>query len=132
MKKETSKTNKSVDPRKKLSPEVREALDAYNADMKAHIETLQKKSDEDIKQYIGSVSEEHQARTSAVAEQYSGLNEKIDTLGKEVKAKLDVHTEMIGTLMETTEEIKEELKTKADKTEVVHLSRRVAVLEHAS
>jgi hypothetical protein len=124
MKKETSKTSKSADPRKKLSPEVRDALDAYHAEMKDHIEAL---------------SEEHQARTSAVAEQYLGLNEKIDLFSKEVKGKLDMHTEMIGVIMEDVAvlkedvaEIKKELKTKADKTEVIHLSRRVSVLEHTS
>jgi len=158
MKKPISKTTKSTDPRKKLSPEVRDALDTYNEEMRNHILSLTQKSDREMKRYvteqnkksnqemkkhvtetlkktaketqryIGSVSEEHQARTSAVAEQYS-----------EVNRKLDMHTEMIGgiaedvaVLKENVVEIKEDLKTKVDKTEVIHLSRRVSVLEHTS
>lgn len=139
MKKPISKTSKFTNPRKKLSPEVREALDVYHTEMKNHIEAL---------------SENFQHGLSAVAEQYSGLNKKIDVLGdemKEVKAKLDMHTEMIGVIMEDVtvlkddvavlkddvailktdvSEIKDELKNKADKTEVIHLSRRVSVFEH--
>jgi uncharacterized protein YukE len=133
MKKPISKTSKSSGSLKKLSPEVREALDAYHAETQAHIDALNKKSDEDIKRYIGSLTEEYQGRTSAIAEQFSGLNEKVDTINQ----KLDMHTEIIGiiaedvaVLKEDVAEIKDELKNKADKTEVIHLSRRVSVLEH--
>ena len=145
MKKPISKTSKS-DSQKKLAPEVREALDSYHLEMQKYVDTLQKRSDEDIKRYIGSLTEEYQGRTSAVAEQFSGLNEKIDTIKETLDEHgriLEMHTEMIGTLMEDVSvlkedvavlkddvsEIKDELKNKADKTEVIHLSRRVSVLE---
>lgn len=154
MKKET-KQKKTTKIEVKITPEVRALFDGYHKEtkqemdkeMKKYIAELNKKSDEDIKRYIGSLTEEYQGRTSAVAEQFSGLNEKIE----EIKGTLDehgkilnehgkilnehgrmlkMHTEMIGTVMETAEEIKEELKNKADKNEVIHLSRRVSVLEH--
>lgn len=106
-----------------------------NQEMKKHVTETLKKTAKETQRYIGSISEEHQARTSAVAEQYAGINKKLET-----------NTEMIGTIMEDVAvlkedvavlktdvaEIKEDLKTKADKTEVIHLSRRVSVLEHTS
>jgi len=138
MKKLISKTSKSVDPRKKLSPEVRVALDVYSkeTDKKIKILTL------DFQRYTGALSEDFQGKVSAVSEQFSGLNEKIDTINKT----LDMHTEMIGALAEDVSilkedvavlkedvsEIKEELKNKGDKSEIVRLDRRIAVLEHST
>jgi chromosome segregation ATPase len=130
MKKETKKKEVNI-VEVKITPEIRALFDSYH-----------KETEIEMKRHVGALSEEHQTRTSAVAEQYSGLVEKVDS----IKKTLDSHTEMIGVIMEDVSvlkddvavlkkdvaEIKEDLKTKADKTEVVHLSRRVAVLEHTS
>jgi len=120
-------TKQEMDRRTSLQDEKRER------EMRKYIAELNKKSDEDIKRYIGSLTEEYQGRVSAVAEQFSGLNEKVDSIKETLDEHgriLKIHTEMIGSLMETTEEIKEELKNKTDKTETIRLSRRVSVLEH--
>jgi uncharacterized coiled-coil DUF342 family protein len=121
MKKETKKNNVV---QVEITPEIRALFDGYH-----------KETEQEMKRHVGALSEDFQHGLSAVAEQFSGLNEKIDVLGnemKEVKAKLDMNTEMIGVLMETTEEIKDELKNKADKTETIRLAGRVSVLEHTS
>ena len=90
----------------------------YNIVMEFGLTLQNKKSDDDIKRYIGSLTEEYQSRVSSVAEQHAGTNEKIDTLGKEVKAKLDMHTEMIGVIMEDVavlkEDVAEAIQGKAD------------------
>lgn len=53
MKKSLSRTSKSGS-QKKLAPEVCEALDSYHLEMQKYVDTLQKRSDEDIKRYIRS------------------------------------------------------------------------------
>ena len=61
---------------------------------------------DEVKRYIGAVTEDFQHRVSAIAEQFLGLNEKIDANTNLLEGKLDEHgkilnshTEMIGRLM---------------------------------
>ncbi|MCK9352468.1 MAG: hypothetical protein WCT49_06025 [Candidatus Paceibacterota bacterium] len=111
-----------------ITPEIRALFDSYH-----------KETEKEMTRYVGALSEDFQSKVSAIGEQFSGLNDK-----------LDMHTEMIGLLAEDVavlkedvsvlkddvgilktdvSEIKDILKTKADKTEVIHISRRVSVLE---
>jgi len=46
----------------------------------AHINALTKESDERMQQYIGAINEESKHNIEAVAEQYLGLNEKVDRI----------------------------------------------------
>jgi chromosome segregation ATPase len=135
MKKTIVKENDINESKRKLSSEIREALDIYHIETQAHIDALNKKTEEEIKRYIGSLTEEYQNRVSGVVEQFLGLNDKIDTINE----KLDTHKEMIGTLMEDVTvlkddvaEIKVELKNKPDTNEVAQLSLRVSMLERVS
>ena len=137
MKKEIKKKEANI-VEVKITPEIRALFDSYH-----------KETEQEMKRHVGALSENFQHGLSAVAEQYAGINKK-----------LDMHTEMIGiiaedvavlkddvavlkedvavvkedvsVLKEDVAEIKEDLKTKADKTEVIHLSRRVSVLEHTA
>lgn len=123
----------------KASKEIEAILKPYNADVKRHITRLVKRSDEDIKRYTGALREEFKGQVKAVAEQYGGLNEKIDkihgTLYSHTKT-LDSHTEMIGKLMVNTEVIKTNveflkgsMKKKVDYDEFLALERRMSLLE---
>ena len=112
----------------KITPEIRALFDGYH-----------KETEQERKRHVGALSEDFQHGLSAVAEQYSGLNEKIEDIKETLDEHgriLKMHTEMIGgiaedvaVLKDDVAEIKDELKTKADTTEVIHLSRRVSVLE---
>ena len=100
----------------------------------------------DMKRYVGSLSEEFQGRVSAIAEQFGGLNKKIDRIAEvqnEHTRKLDQHSQildqhsrtlqshtmMIGRVMEDVEEIKSGMKEKVDRSEFVKLEKRMVVLE---
>ncbi len=110
MKKVSSKTKKVV------SPNVI-TLEQHNAD---------------IKRYIGAVTEDFQHRVSAIAEQFSGLNEKLDTHStaiSRINDKLDTHTEMIGRLMIDVEEIKVGMNEKVSRSEFNKLESRLVSLE---
>ena len=94
---------------------------------------------EEIKRYIGSLSEEFQHRVSAIGEQFGGLNTKLDEHGKKLDEhgrkldtlarKVDGHTLMIGRIMEDVEEIKSGMREKVDRNEFVKLEKRMVVLE---
>jgi methyl-accepting chemotaxis protein len=79
---------------------------------KAANRTVGRKVDEhttEIKRYIGSVSDEFQHRVSAIGEQFSGLNKKLDehtSRFEKIEKKLDSHTMMVARIMEDVEEIK--------------------------
>lgn len=87
---------------------------------------------QEIKRYIGIISEDFQHRVSAIGEQFGGLNNKVDhivtTLGEHSR-KLDSHTIMIGRVMEDVEEIKSGMREKVDRSEFVKLEKRMVVLE---
>ena len=65
---------------------------------------------EEIKRYIGAVTEDFQHKVSAIAEQVSGFQEKFDKEMEEVKAKQDMQTEMIGGMAVDIEILKEDIK----------------------
>jgi hypothetical protein len=82
-------------------------------------------SSDEVKRYLGSLSEDFQHKVSAIGEQFGGLNVRMDTIDK----KLDVHTQMIGQLMTDVQEIKNDLKQKVDRTEFARLEKRVLAIE---
>lgn len=108
---------------------------------------------DDIKRYLGALAEDFQGRVSAIAEQFSGISEKLDShtqmfgdinekleehsrilshhtqMFGEVNKKLDSHSQMIGQLMVDAQEIKIDLKQKVDRSEFVPLEKRVIALE---
>jgi chromosome segregation ATPase len=103
-------------------------------------------STDDVKRYLGSLSEDFQGRVSALGEQFAGLNRKIDEQSRKLdehgrkldehgrkldehSRKLDAHTEMIGAIAEDVAIIKGDLKKKVDYDEFQALTRRVAILE---
>ncbi|KKS43747.1 MAG: hypothetical protein UV05_C0022G0010 [candidate division CPR1 bacterium GW2011_GWA2_42_17] len=77
---------------KKVSKEVENILKPYN---------------EDIKRHMTALSEDFQGRVKVVAEQFGGLNEKID----KVQDTIDSHTEMIGTLLVGMTTVKGDVKS---------------------
>lgn len=129
----------------------------YNNGMKNKVATekVQKSesSADEIKRYLGALAEDFQGRVSAIAEQFLGLNEKLDNHTQmfveinvrldgmdgrldgidvrldKVDGILDTHTQMIGQLMVDVQEIKIDLKQKVDKSEFVPLEKRVTALE---
>lgn len=116
---------------KKVPKEVDEILRPYNADIKRHMSAL---------------SEDFQGRVKVVAEQFVGLNGKIDNLQHTVdrhtekidrlQSTIDSHTEMIGALMTDVSTIKGNveflkggLKKKVDYDEFLALERRLSLVE---
>jgi hypothetical protein len=108
---------------------------------------------EEIMHYIGVVSEEFHHRVSGIAEQFDGLNKRLDkhdenfmhiaktlddhgarlgsiesTLGEHSR-KLDSHAVMMARVMEDVEEIKSGMREKVDRTDFVKLEKRLVVLE---
>jgi DNA anti-recombination protein RmuC len=93
-------------------------------------------SDERIKKYIAINTEDFQDRLSAVAEQFIGLNEKLDATTKTLSEridlaneKLDSHTVMIGRLMIDMEEVKVGMREKVGRDEFNKLETRLVTLE---
>ncbi|MBI5400758.1 MAG: hypothetical protein HZB12_01420 [Candidatus Yonathbacteria bacterium] len=87
---------------------------------------------DEIKRYLGALAEDFQGRVSAIAEQFLGLNAKLDEHTQKfesIDTKLDEHTQMIGQLMVDVREIKTDLKQKLDSSEFVGLEKRVIALE---
>ena len=116
---------------KKASKEIAAVLKPYNAEIRRHMSAL---------------SEDFQGRVKVVAEQFGGLNGKIDRLqdtvdshaemfGK-IQHTIDAHTEMIGILMVDVSTIKANveflkggLKKKVDYDEFLALERRLSLVE---
>lgn len=89
-------------------------------------------STEDIKRYLGALAEDFQGRVSAIAEQFLGVNEKLNGVNERldgIDKRLDNHTQMIGQLMVDVQEIKTDLKQKVDCSEFSPLEKRVSALE---
>lgn len=110
--------------------------------LKSTPESVSSHTTDDLKRYLGSLSEDFQHKVSAIGEQFGGINKKLDS-----------HTEMIGLIQEDItvmkmdiselkedvaivksdiEIIKTDLKKKVDYDEFHALSRRVAALEQKS
>jgi chromosome segregation ATPase len=88
-----------------LKEQTKEIARSTDASMKEQAVEIARSTDARLKEQtkeiarnMGALSEEFQSRTSAIAEQFSGLNEKIN-----------LNTEMIGTLMVDMTEVKEKV-----------------------
>lgn len=112
-------------------------------------------SGDEVKRYLGSLSEDFQHKVSAIGEQFGsvhadtketralvGAQEKLLNLHTMMLSSqaetLKAHTEMIGKLMldmnivkGDAQEIKTDLKQKVDRQEFARLERRVISLESA-
>ena len=114
-------------------------------------------SDDDVKRYVGAVTEHYTDGLKAIGEQYAdirrdirGLKNNVEEKFKQVDQKLDSHTEMIGNIMVDVETlkgdmkvvkkdmeimksdiqiIKSDVKKKVDYEEFTKLERWVAALE---
>ena len=123
-----------------------EIQDKSDAKIKGYIDIQRAKTDEDMKRYIGAVSEDFQSKVAVVAEQYVDISKKLDShtemIGKlvvdmtTVKQTLHSHTEMIGSVMTDVSTIKANveflkggLKKKVDYDEFLALERRLSVVE---
>lgn len=83
-------------------------------------------SGDEVKRYLGSLSEDFQHKVSAIGEQFSGLHNDV----KEIKQTVTSHTEMIVMLMldinilkSDVQEIKTDMKQKVDRTELARLGK---------
>lgn len=89
-------------------------------------------SQNEVKRYLGALSETHNEHLRGIKEGFVVVNRKIDniteTLSEHTK-KLDSHTEMIGILMEDISVVKSDLKRKVDYDEFTSLVKRVSKLE---
>ena len=124
--------------------------------VKKVVASLPEHTNEDVKRYIGFVAENFQDKVSAVAEQFLGLNGKVDSLTDvvgelkvdmtqiknemhHVHRVLDAHTEMIGAMMEDIEVVKSNvellksgMRIKVDYPDFEALEKRVRLLETKS
>ena len=89
-------------------------------------------SQNEVKRYLGALSEVHNENLKAIREDFLIINRKLDSHSE----KLDSHSEMIGSLMENMEIVKEDisviksdLKQKVDYSEFSRLVKRVSKLE---
>ena len=108
------------------------ARGVYNIGMKR---TASKKGKIDVGQELrnlGALFEDNNHKLSAVAEQYSNLDAKVDSIQKT----LNSHTEMIGKVSMDVEIVKTDiefikggLRKKVDYEEFVALEKRVAFVE---
>lgn len=96
------------------------------------VASLPEHTNENLKRYIGVVSEHFGDQVSAVAEQFLGLNEKVD----DINQKLDSHTETIGGIKEDIEIIKSNIeilksgmRMKVDYQDFEALEKRVRLVE---
>ena len=80
-------------------------------------------SGDDVKRYLGSLSEDFQHRISGIGEQFGGLNKKLD----EHSRLLHTHSEMIGRLLLDVQEIKNE---KVGRSDFAQLEKRVVRIEN--
>jgi uncharacterized coiled-coil DUF342 family protein len=84
--------------------------------MKKEIKKVKKKETQeiftgkDLAQHIGALSENFQHGLSAVIEEVSGLRKVFESEVKDIKAKQDMQTEMIGGMAIDIETLKDEMK----------------------
>ena len=103
-------------------------------------------STEEVKRFIGAVTEDFTEKVEAIGEQFSTLNrkidkntEKIDRIAEKITKntkkivrnaeKIDKNTEMIAKVAEDVTDIKEGLRNKVDYEEFESLKKRVVELE---
>ncbi len=89
-------------------------------------------SGDEVKHYLGSLSEDFQHKVSAIGEQFSSLHNDV----REIKKTLNSNTEMVGKLIVDVtvikgdiQEIKTDVKQKIDRTEFARLEKRVLAIE---
>ncbi len=87
---------------------------------------------DDMKRYLGSLSEDFQHKVSAIGEQFSSLHDDV----RDIKRTVGNHTEMIGKLMldmnivkSDVQEIKTDMKQKVDLQQFARLEKRVLAIE---
>ena len=139
---------------KKATKKVKKVVLKKNASVYTHttnevieyIKEVTTDFDRKITAHIGVVSEDFQHRVSAIAEQFHGLNKKLDEHGKKLDEhgkKLDEHgkkldghggvlashSEMIGRIMIDIEEIKVGMREKVGRDEFNKLETRLVSLE---
>ncbi len=115
-------------------------------DIKRYIDLAKDQFGKESHRHMSALAEEFQHRTSAIAEQFGGLNKKIDVINVKLDEHgrkldehgriLDSHTQMIGKLMtdmtevkKDVQEIKTDLKQKVDRAEFARLEKRVIAIE---
>ena len=108
------------------------------------VASLPKHTDQDLKRYIGAVSENFGHHVSAVAEQFGGLNTKIDILTDEIgEIKMDISVlkedvgilkEDVSVLKEDVGVLKEDMDTVKSNLEIIKsdLSRKVNYADFAA
>ena len=96
-----------------------------------------------MQRYVGALSEDFQGKVSAIAEQFGGLNRRLDELDERMEERftkvnktLSAHTEMIGNLAEDVTIIKANVAllksavaTKVDYKDFSALEKRVRIIE---
>ncbi len=108
--------------------EIKHYLGSLSEDFQHRLDGYAKQSERNI----GALSEDFQHRVSAIGEQFGGLNAKVDNIGKTLEhhgRKLDSHAAMIARVMEDVEEIKSGMREKIDRKEFTKLEKRLVVLE---
>lgn len=131
-KKTTTKFSKAAKGDTSNTKEIKLYMEALfqksDENMKHHTEKLISESRKETERYLGALSEEFQGRVTGIAEQFNGVNKK-----------LDVHTVMIGGMKEDIEVIKMNIEIiKADLHKRVTyddfaaLTKRVTLLEKKS
>jgi hypothetical protein len=131
----------------KITPKKTVSQDSHTEEIKRYIKELNIESDkkhqklreeanDDIRKFMAINTEDFQSRVSAIAEQFLGLNEKIDATNEKLDAttktlteKLDSHTVMISRLMIDVEEVKVGMREKVGRDEFNKLETRLVVLE---
>lgn len=83
---------------------------------------------DEVKRYLGALSEQHRHDIQAIGEQYFDIKKTMYSHGKTLLS----HTEMIGQLMADVTDIKNNLRLKVDLADFSKLEKRVARLEARS
>jgi len=91
-------------------------------------------SDDDVKRYIGALSEDFSDKVKIIGEQYIGLRKHLDKRFDQIDKKLDSHTEMIGNLAVDAETLKDDMKVVKSDLQIIKtdVEPRVAHLEAGS
>ena len=106
---------------------------------KKTIKQLKTHTTDEVKRYLGSLSEDFHGRVAAIGEQFSGLNKKIDGVAEDVQIMKsdinDIQNDVAGIKTDITvmkgdiDIIKRDVKKKVDYDEFHALGRRVSALE---
>ncbi len=105
------------------------ARDSHTEEIKRYISEVSKDAEKRTNIHLGALTENFKHQVSAVAEQFLGLNEKVDSNARDIHEKLDTHTEMIGRLMMDMEEVKVNLKEKVNQEQFNKLEKHLVSLE---